>query len=88
MALPIRPHPYFFCPYGNTVLFEAMACGKPVIATDNKAFPFNIEEEGVGILVDYKDVGGWQRAIQFLKNNPDKAHEMGQRGLELLSLKV
>ncbi|TVZ27523.1 glycosyltransferase involved in cell wall biosynthesis [Gillisia sp. Hel_I_86] len=72
-----------FSPFGSTVVFEAMAAGKAIIATDNKAYPFNIEKEGIGILVDYYDETGWEKAINFLINNPQKAKEMGEKGQRL-----
>lgn len=83
VAIPIERHSYFFSPYGNTVLFEAWASGRPVIATDNKAFPFNIEKEKVGFLIEYEDVEGWKQAINYLIEHPEEAREMGERGLHL-----
>lgn len=82
VALPIEES-FWYAPFGSTVLFEAMAAGKAIIATDNKAFAFNIEKEGIGILVDYHDMAGWEKAINFLINNPHRAKEMGIKGQKL-----
>ena len=82
VALSIKESSWH-APFGSTVLFEAMAAGKAIIATDNKAFAFNIEEAGIGILVDYYDVSGWKKAINNLISNPEKAKEMGIRGQNL-----
>ena len=79
VALPIK-RDHSFAPFGSTVFFEAMAAGKPIIATDNKAFAFNIEKAGIGILVDYYDRHGWEKAINYLIDNPERAKEMGRKG--------
>jgi len=60
-----------------------MASGKAVIATNNITFPFNIEKEEVGLLVDYQDVKGWEIAVNYLIANPEKAREMGEKGQKL-----
>ncbi len=70
--------------FGATVVAEGMAMGKPIICTRNPSFPFDLEKEGVGIYVDYGDVEGWRRAIQYLVDHPDKAREMGERARELV----
>ena len=73
----------FFSPFGSTVVFEAMAAGKAIIATNNKAYPFDIEKEGIGILIDYYDVKAWEKAVNYLIDNPEKAKAMGRKGQEL-----
>ena len=40
-----------FAPFSSIWFFEAIAAGKVIIETDNKAFVFNIEQSGIGILV-------------------------------------
>ncbi len=72
-----------FAPFGSTVCFEAMAAGKAIIATNNKAYAFDIEKEGVGLLVDYYDDKGWKKAITYLIENPEIAQEMGRKGQKL-----
>jgi len=68
---------------GLTTVVEALALGKPIICSRNPQIPVDFDKEGCGISVPYYDVDGWVNAIEFMKNNPDKAREMGERGLEL-----
>jgi glycosyltransferase involved in cell wall biosynthesis len=72
------------CSNGTTTLFEAMACGVPVIVTDNVLFPLDVEKEKVGIKVAFGDLEGWKNAIDYLVNNSDMAEEMGNNGLEFI----
>ena len=65
---------------GLTTLVEALALSLPVICTRNPKFEMNIEEEKVGLLVDYEDVEGWKQASQYLFDHPEEAREMGKRG--------
>ncbi len=68
---------------GLTTLVEALALGKPIICSRNKAYPFVVEEEGCGISVDYFDVEGWKSAITYLKTHPSEASAMGRRAKEM-----
>lgn len=81
VAVPIK-YKYEKCA-GLTVIFEAMAMGKPIITTKNEYYSFDVEEEGIGINVDFGDSEGWIAAVNYLTNNPDKAKVMGERALEL-----
>ena len=74
-------------PFGITVIMEAMAMGKAVIATDNRANWINVEKEKAGLLVDYGDVAAWKQALQYIIDNPDEAREMGARGKHLVKKK-
>lgn len=74
---------FTYAPFGSTVCFEGMAAGKALIATDNHAYSFDIEKEGVGLLVDYNDTNGWEKAVNYLVENPEIAHEMGRKGQKL-----
>lgn len=74
-------------PFGITVVLEAMAMSKPIISTENKLYPFNLEKEKVGLYVDYGDVEGWRQSVNYLVNNPDEAREMGERGRHLCKTK-
>ena len=69
---------------GITVVFEAMAMGKPIISTRSNYYPFDIEAEGIGIYVDYGDRCSWEKAIMYLYNNPQIAKEMGEKGKKLV----
>lgn len=64
-------------------LLEAMALGKPVIATKNENIGINIEKEGFGILVDNFDVKGWINAINTLGDNPELARSMGKKARKM-----
>lgn len=80
--------PMFTCPHGEAngdkVMMEALAMGKPVIITKDRFLPFDVEEEGVGIKVEVGDVAGWERAINYLLENPEETEAMGRRALKLV----
>jgi glycosyltransferase involved in cell wall biosynthesis len=62
------------------VLVEAMAAGKPVIASDLGG-PREIVNNGVtGLLVPPKDVAQLTRAILTLLNDPERRAQMGRAG--------
>lgn len=65
---------------GLTTLVEAFALGKPVISTNNPKFEVNIEAEGAGICVGYKNVEGWVKAVRYLSENTHVVSEMGRKG--------
>jgi glycosyltransferase involved in cell wall biosynthesis len=66
------------CP---TVVMEAMACGKPVVATDLGGTP-DIINESSGILVPPGNVGALRDALQKLMTNRDMITRMGRASLE------
>lgn len=68
---------------GLTTIVEALALGVPIVCSRNVTMPMNIEAEGCGLLVDYEDVEGWQRAIRYLAAHPEEAQQMGRRGRAL-----
>ena len=68
---------------GGTVMLEAIAMGKPLLVTNNKAFFFDVEREKVGFKIDFGDVEGWRQAVQYLVNHPEEVKEMGERALYL-----
>ena len=69
-----RPEPF------GRVLIEAMAAGKPVVATDAGAAR-EIMEDGVqGVLVPPGDVTSLAHAIERILTCPDLAVAMGQKG--------
>ena len=43
----------------------------------------DLEQEKCGILVDYGDVEGWKRAIEYISSHPEEAVAMGRRGRAL-----
>jgi len=62
---------------GLTTLVEALALGKPIIATRNETFPIDIEREHCGITVPYGDSDAWAEAIRYMTDHPDEAARMG-----------
>ena len=61
-------------------LYESMACGVPVIATDVIGISEVVEEAQCGILVGAGDTRGLAEAVARIVADPKAAAEMGQRG--------
>lgn len=79
--LVLHPEPNYVDSY-PVKLFEYMAAGLPVIASD---FPFwrqFVAETGCGIMVDPKNTDQISDAIIWLLRNPDEALRMGRKGRE------
>jgi glycosyltransferase involved in cell wall biosynthesis len=61
-------------------LFEYMAAGLPVIASDFPHWREIIEGAGAGLLVDPQDTGAISDAMKWILNNPKQAEKMGLNG--------
>jgi glycosyltransferase involved in cell wall biosynthesis len=61
-------------------LFEYMAAGLPVIASDFPVWRAFVEESACGLVVDPQDCDAIVDAMQWMLYHPDEAHEMGLRG--------
>ncbi len=61
-------------------MFEYMACGLPVIVSNFPYWVKILEKEHCAIFVDPKNEQQIADAIDYIFNNPEKAHEMGERG--------
>ncbi len=72
---------------GLTTLVEALALGTPVITTRNTTFPYDVDQEGVGISVPYDDVDAWVQALHRLLEHPEEVQRMGQNARALAERK-
>ncbi len=61
-------------------VLEAMATGKPVVATDIGGVRDVVKDGITGYLVPPKDTARMAKTIVELLNNPDKAEGMGEKG--------
>ena len=85
----------FITPFLNTVgvvdyptsLLEAMAIGKPVIATRVGGIPEIVKNKASGILVEPNNVDELVNAIMYMINNKEEARKMGSEGAKLISVK-
>ncbi|WP_333843179.1 glycosyltransferase family 4 protein, partial [Pelomicrobium sp.] len=64
------------------VLLEAMACGRPVIATDAPGCRDCVRDGDNGLLVPIRDAGALAGAIARLLDDPALRRRMGERGRE------
>jgi len=66
-------------------LFEAMAAGRPIIASDLPPLREILEHEKTALLVAPRDVEAWVRAIDTLRNDRPLAVELAARAKEVVS---
>lgn len=62
------------------VLVEAMAAGKPVVATNVSSIPEIVQHDATGILVDVHDAEALAAAIAAVLGSGDRGRAMGERG--------
>jgi glycosyltransferase involved in cell wall biosynthesis len=66
------------------VILEAMAAGKPIIATNQGGAQEQIEDSVTGFLVPVNDASSAAQKLGVLVNNPDMRTRMGQAGAKKL----
>lgn len=62
------------------VAAEAMACGKPVVASDTSSLPEVVEDGKTGFLADPTCVGGFAEKVLRLVQDVDLRREVGEKG--------
>ena len=65
----------------NQVIFQAMAAGVPIIASDIGGPREVIKDGETGILFPPGDIGALRRSIRWMINHPEERGEMGLKGL-------
>ena len=79
--LVLHPEPRYKVSLPNK-LFEYMAAGIPVIASDFPLWRTIIEDAGCGILVDPENIESIAQALLSMARHPEEAEAMGRRGHE------
>jgi glycosyltransferase involved in cell wall biosynthesis len=68
----------------SNAILEAMALGKPVIATDAGGNSELVTEGKTGLIIPVRDPHRLAEAIMTCLRQPEKAREMGQQGREII----
>ncbi|MFH0798204.1 MAG: glycosyltransferase family 4 protein, partial [Candidatus Woesearchaeota archaeon] len=63
-------------------LFEAMACGLPVVATPVNGVPYEMKDPDNGLLVPYGDVPALKNAITKLLDDEKMAKKISENNIE------
>jgi glycosyltransferase involved in cell wall biosynthesis len=66
------------------VPLEAAAAGRPVIVSKSNYVSHTVEDRGFGISVEYGDVTGLAKSINYLVENPNISRILGNRGREFV----
>lgn len=67
---------------GATSLIEAMACKRPIIATNTKSLSTYLDKDAM-LIVEPGDVEGMKRAIQYLLEHPNQANQLAEKGYHI-----
>jgi len=65
-------------------ILEAMACGKPVVATNVGGIPAVIQHGKNGVLVSTRDISGMANALLDVLSDKNRAEKMGMNGRKLI----
>ncbi len=68
------------------VAIEAMACGKPVISTNNSSLPEIVIDNETGILCNTDDIDAFVYACQHLASNQNIVTQFGKAGRKRMEL--
>jgi len=68
-----------------TVILEAMASGKPVVATNVGGIPSVVKDGITGFLVEYGNIEQLAEAIKTILTDENLARNMGKKGREIAS---
>jgi glycosyltransferase involved in cell wall biosynthesis len=60
------------------VVTEAMACGLPVVVSDHTGAADLVVPGETGYVVPYNDPGGYARALETLRRDPQRRAAMGR----------
>ena len=82
VAVPVRDVDF---QAGSLVMYEAMACGRPVIATRSRGQEDILEPGETGLYVAPGDADEMRAAISTLLGDPDRAEGMGRRAREVVA---
>lgn len=77
IAFEDLPHTHIIIP---TKLFEYMAFGLPVVASDLPTIRPFVEEAQCGILVPPSDISGLAAAMEYIFAHPAQAQQLGENG--------
>ena len=73
--------------YSPLKLYEAMACGVPIVCSDTPGQAEFVREEHAGIVVPPDDPGAVARAVAAIAADPAEAQAMGYRGMTAVNEK-
>jgi glycosyltransferase involved in cell wall biosynthesis len=85
--ITLHPHPNFLNAF-PVKLFEYMAAGVPVIASDFLACRTLVEEARCGLFVDPRNAEEIADAMYYLLTHPEEARAMGDRGRDAVLRKL
>ena len=74
---PVVPANRYTC--GST-LFNAMICGKPILANQGSSTAIKVYGENCGLVVNANDIEEVKNAIVKLRDNPELCRELGANG--------